>query len=109
MAEDKPLIQNPFTNTELQDMFAKQKNKIEFKVVKEIKHQSKGIVLTVSSHITDNLDVWPFGYFVSFSYNNRNTTYGCGCPYNPFDDFEKFKSKMFEIYNVEEDAQLSLF
>lgn len=106
---DKPLIQNPFTNAELEDVFLKQKNKAEFEIKKEVKYQTKCIVLTISSCVTENLDVWPFGYFVSFDYNNRNTTYGFGYPHNPFDDFEEFKAELFEVYNIEEDAQLSLF
>ena len=107
--DDKPLIQNPFTNAELEDVFAKQQEGVEFEVIKEVKHLAKCIVLKISSSLTDNLDVWPCGYFVSFGYNNRNTTYGFGCPYNPFSDFEEFKAKLFELCNIEEDAQLSLF
>ncbi|MEE1503102.1 MAG: hypothetical protein UGF89_02510 [Acutalibacteraceae bacterium] len=110
MAGDKPLIPNPFTNAELEDCFNKQLNKIPFELTKEVKTEGpKPIVLRLSYLETDNKGVWNDTYIVDFSYDNRNTTYGCGYARNRFDNFETFKNEIFEAFGLEEETQLSLF
>jgi len=107
---DMVIIPNPFTNAELEDCFNKQLNKIPFELTKEVKTEGpKPIVLRLSYIEVDDNGVWNDTYIVDFSYDNRNTTYGCGYARNRFDDFERFKKEVFSAFGLEEDVQLRLF
>lgn len=108
-ATDRPKIENPFTSSELEEMFENQKNKIPFELHKDVKASSgECIELKIHSMHTNYLDIWKDDYIVSFHYNNRSSTYGFGFAKNRFDDFDEFKKEIFSIFLIEE-IQLSLF
>lgn len=103
-------IENPFYPSELNEIFEKQRDKVEFEVKKEVKDKrSQKWTLTIHGHPIgqDYYDIWHDDYIVSFDCHNN----GSGHSYakNRFDSIEKFKAEIFEAFNLTEPAQITFF
>ena len=103
-------IENPFYQSELNEMFEKQRDKAEFEVKKEVKDKSgKAWTLKVDGHSIglDYYDIWHDDYIVGF--DCHGSLEGSGYAKNRFDSVEAFKSEIFKAFGLTEPAQMTLF
>ena len=103
-------IENPFDNSELNEMFEKQRNIIEFDTKKEVKDKDgKKWSLTVDGrHIgEDNFDIWHDDYIVSFDCHGNLE--GHSYAKNRFESIEAFKAEVFRAFGLTEPAQMTFF
>lgn len=101
-------IENPFTNTELNDIFEKQRKKIPFEFTKNVKDEcGKKYKLTVNSMSTDYYDIWHDDYIINFdkSYATGGKGYAC----NRFETFDDLKNEIFSAFDLVECSQTTLF
>ena len=102
-------IENPFTNTELNDIFQKQREKIPFKIIKSVKDDGKEYDLTINGHFipTDYYDIWRDDYIVGFDKSYK--TGGKGYANNRFETFDELKNEIFSAFDLVECLQTTLF
>lgn len=103
-------IENPFSSSELQQMFEKQRDKQEFIVKKMAKDESgHQWVLTINGRKISavNFDIWHDDYIIS--YDRCDKTSGGGYAINRVNTLEEFKAEIFKVFHLQEPAQMTLF
>lgn len=103
-------IENPFTNAELNDIFKKQKEKIPFKIIKNVKDEcGKEYELSINGRFipTDYYDIWQDDYIVGF--DKSYATGGRGYANNRFETFDELKNEIFSAFDLVECLQTTLF
>lgn len=107
-------IENPYTYSEIQDMFSKQRDKVPFDVRKNvtINNGEKWCFRIEGYSIKDNflnvMDIWKDDYILSFNADKKSGE-GRGYCTNRFASFEEFKAEIFKCFNLEEQQQISMF
>lgn len=103
-------IENPFTNSEIQEIFNNQLNKVPFEVIKNVKDdEGKKWELKLDGRFIPDycFDIWHDYYIVGF--DKMNSTGGLCFAVNRFETLDELRQKIFKSFGLIERSQLSFF
>ena len=103
-------IENPFTNSELNDIFQKQKEKIPFEITKNVKDEcGKEYKLSIDGRFIPNdlSDIWQDDYIVEFDKSHK--TGGRSYANDRFETFDDLKNEIFNAFDLVECSQMTIF